>query len=84
MLERETKREKILESKQREIKLKFKHGVNMKREDEMYRRLQPINEVGTEEEENGLQKEEQSIQLAEKDFFKLVKRENNRRNNIKG
>ncbi|MED6288976.1 hypothetical protein CHARACLAT_031692 [Characodon lateralis] len=66
MFERETKREKILEARQREIRLKERSRSEQSREDE----------AGREDGEDDL---EQLIARAENDFYSLVEAEMRRR-----
>ena len=68
MFERETRREKILESRNRELKLKEKEKQNHDQADQ----------GKAESTESGL-KEADPIEKAEKDFFKLVEEEKAKR-----
>lgn len=67
MLERETKREKILEARQRELRLKERSRSEQSREEE----------VGL---EDGNQGPDQLIAKAEIDFYYMVKAELRKRN----
>jgi dynein intermediate chain 2 len=67
MFERETRREKILESRNRELKLKEKQGAQK-------------DEDGREGNAEAELKEADPIEKAEKDFFKIVEEEKARRN----
>lgn len=62
MFERETKREKILEARQREIRLKERSRSQQSREDE------PAQDDGTDS-------PDQLIARAERDFFRIVETE---------
>ncbi|XP_029022455.1 dynein axonemal intermediate chain 2 [Betta splendens] len=66
MLERETKREKILEARQREIRLKERSRSEQSREDEISR-------------DEGQESPEQLMGRAEKDFYSMVETEQRRR-----
>lgn len=66
MFERETRREKILESRNRELKLKEKAGAQK-------------DEDGREAENKEDLQEADPIEKAEKDFFKIVAEEKARR-----
>ncbi len=66
MFERETRREKILESRNRELKMKEKQGAQK-------------DENAQENEKQGELKEVDPIEKAEKDFFKIVAEEKARR-----
>lgn len=66
MFERETRREKILESRNRELKLKEKQGAQK-------------DEDGREANAEADMKEADPIEKAEKDFFKIVAEEKARR-----
>lgn len=66
MFERETKREKILEARQREIRLKERSRSEQSKEDETVR-------------EEGEEDAEQLIARAESDFYSLVEVEFRRR-----
>jgi dynein intermediate chain 2 len=66
MFERETRREKILESRNRELKMKEKQGAQK-------------DENAQENEKQGDLKEVDPIEKAEKDFFKIVAEEKARR-----
>lgn len=68
MLEREAKREKILEARQKELRLKERSRSEQSREDEAGR-------DATEREESP----EQLIARAEQDFFSMVEAEKRRR-----
>lgn len=67
MLERETKREKILEARQREMKLKERSRSEQSREDEAGRDL------------DGDQSPNQLITRADSDFYRVVEAEQRRR-----
>lgn len=66
MFERETKREKILEARQREMRLKERSRSEQSREDELGR-------------EEGEESCEQLLERAEKDFYSMVETELRRR-----